>query len=185
MTTKLTPTTNLSKPSTPAPHQHKIPTMPPVMDRKSSKARADRAWRLRCAGRTWQDIADQLGFKSRQSAIVAVQRLLAKDPPEDATTQRLYTAGGLRIVKAALFEALAEAKAKRDPHAVVAVSRALSDVLDRHAKLMGLHIPVAQEVNLTVQQNTAAVLERAQAELLALEQTRPAIVDAEVVELPA
>lgn len=153
------------------------------MNRTDTAARSARAWKLRCAGRTYQEIADQLGYKSRRSAHLAIERYLRSDPDEDVATERRYTAGGLRIVKAALFESLAEAKSRRDPHAVVAVSRAITDVLDRHARLMGLHIPVAQELSVTVQQNTAAVLERAQAELLELEQRRQPIIEAEILDV--
>jgi hypothetical protein len=162
----------------------------PVLDRKSSKARAERAWRLRCAGRTWQEIADATGFKSRQAALLAVDRLLKRDPPEDVSTQRRYTAEGYRIVQAALFESLATAKDRKDVHATVAVSRALTDVMDRRAKLLGLHVPVVQEVNLTLQQSASAVLDRAEAELLAIAAGQPApvpvqaslpILDAEVI----
>lgn len=158
--------------------------MPPIGDHQSSRQRAERAWRLRCAGRTWQEIADTLEYKNRSSALNAVDRLLKKDPPEEIATQRKYTAEGYRIVQAALFESLATAQRRQDVHQVVTVSRAITDVMDRRAKLLGLHVPVAQEINLTVQQSAAAVLDRAQDELLALEQAGRGlpILDAEVVE---
>jgi hypothetical protein len=165
--------------------------MAPSGNRTATKARAERAWRLRCAGRTWQEIADATGFKSHQAAIVAVNRLLAKDPPEDVGTQRRYTAEGYRIVIAALFELLATAKDRHNVQEGVTASRALADVMDRRAKLLGLHVPVVQEVNLTLQQSASAVLDRAEAELLAIAAGQPApaavqaslpILDAEVVE---
>jgi hypothetical protein len=157
----------------------------PVMDRKSSRARAERAWRLRCAGRTWQEIADATGFKSRQAALLAVDRLLKKDPPEDVGTQRKYTAEGYRIVQAALFESLATAKDRKDVHAVVSVSRAITDVMDRRAKLLGLHVVVPQQLEVNVHQSAAAVLDRAQQELLAIAagQQQLPVLEAEVVEV--
>lgn len=161
--------------------------MAPHGNRQATKERAERAWRLHCAGRTWQEVADELGFKSRQSALVTVKRLLAKEPPEDVLMQRATTAGGYRIIKGKLFATLAVAK---DPHAVVAVSRALADVMDKHARLVGLHVVVPQEINLHVQQTVSAVIDRAEDDLLqAIESggapAVPEIIDAEIVEAQA
>lgn len=38
------------------------------MNRQDSYRRAERAYRLRCVGRTWQEIADAEGFKTRRGA---------------------------------------------------------------------------------------------------------------------
>jgi hypothetical protein len=161
--------------------------MAPQGTHQASRNRAERAWQLRCAGATWQSIADQLGFKSRSSATNAVNRLLAKDPPDSAVMERRQAAGGYRIVQQKLFATLATTK---DPHAVVAVSRAITDVTDRRAKLLGLHVMVPQEINLHVQQSASAVLDRAEQELLALTDGRaPAaaaplpVLDVEAVEV--
>jgi hypothetical protein len=178
-----TPTTTTPQPP-PAPHHHKIQPMAPSGNRQTTKARAERAWRLRCAGRTWPEIADAVGYKSKQSAMVAVNRLLAKDPPEDVGIQRKYTAEGYRIVQAALFESLAVAKDRKNVHEVVTVSRALTDVMERRAKLLGLHVPVAQQLDVNVHQTVSAVLERAQSDLVQAIESGQALlpIDAEVVD---
>lgn len=135
--------------------------------------------------RTWQEIADTLGFKSAGAASNAVDRLVKRMPPEDLAKQRTYTAEGLRLVQATLFEALAEAKRRKQPAEVVACSRAIADVLDKHAKLVGLQVVVPQDVNVHLHQTAAQVINDAEAQLLALAASRPAglpVIDAEVVE---
>jgi hypothetical protein len=39
-----------------------------VMNRQDSRTRAEQAFRLRAMGRSWQEIADALGYRGRQSA---------------------------------------------------------------------------------------------------------------------
>src|SRR5260370_874048 len=39
----------------------------PVMNRQDTRARAEEAWRLRATGRTWDEIAVELGFGSRSA----------------------------------------------------------------------------------------------------------------------
>lgn len=159
--------------------------MPPDRPRTDSRARAERAFRLRSAARTWGEIAEAEGFKSPSSAANAVTRYLRRQPPEDLASKRLFTAGGYQVVLAALFEALGHARTRKEPHAVVAVSRAIAEVQDKHARLMGLHVAVPQEVTVNVHQTAAAVIDRAQEELLAIAAARPSalpVIDAEIVE---
>jgi hypothetical protein len=154
----------------------------PTMTREDSHRRAERAYRLRCVGRTWQEIADAEGFRSRRAAQLAVQRYLAHELPERAEQARRSAADGLRIVRAVLFTSLVDAKQSGDHQAVVNTARALTDNIDRHAKLLGLHAP--QQVDITVRQSAAAILSRAEADLLALAAGQPsqlAVLDAEVV----
>lgn len=156
--------------------------MPPDRPRADSRARARRALQLRTMCRTWQEIADAEGFKSASAASNAVNRLVRRQPPEDLATMRVYTAEGLRLVQSTLFEALAEAKRRKDPHTVVAVARALADVMDRHARLIGMHVPVAQQLDVNVHQSIGAVLERAEQDMTRAIESAPEILDAEIVE---
>jgi hypothetical protein len=158
------------------------------MNREDSRRRAERAWRLRCVGRTWQEVADAEGFHSRRAAQLAVQRHLAREIPESPEQARCAASDGLRITRSILFASLAQAKKDGDTQAVVAVARAITDNIDRQAKLLGLHVPVAQQVDVRVHQSASAILDRAEAELLALvpPQPRPAVLpvlDAEAVEV--
>lgn len=146
------------------------------MNRKNSRARAERAWRLRCAGRTWQQIADAEGFKSRSAAARAVRDFLRNNPPDDAVTARLAKSEGLRMVQATLFEALIDAKRQRDNRAVVAIANAIGDNLDKQAKLMGLHMSAPTEVNVNVR-SAAEVISAARQQLMN-------VIDAEVVDEP-
>lgn len=162
--------------------------MPPIGPRNQAQNRARRALQLRTMCRTWQEIADAEGFKSPGAAHNAVDRLLKKQPPENLAAMRIYTTEGMRLIQSTLFEALSDAKRRHDTSAVVAVSRAIVEVMDKHARLVGMHIAVPQEVNVRVEQSAAAVVERAEAELLALAASSPSpgaglpVLDAEVVE---
>ena len=155
------------------------------MNRKNSRARAERAWRLRCAGRTWQQIADAENFKTRGAAYRAVHEFLKRNPPDDVITSRLATAEGLRMVQTTLFEALIDAKRARDNRAVVSIASAIQDNLDKQAKLMGLHISAPTQVNVTVQ-SAAEIISDARSRLLAaIDADDAGVIDGEVVGEPA
>lgn len=161
--------------------------MAPRESRQDSYARAERAHRLRIVGRTWSEIAKAEGYRSRQAAQLAVRRHLTRELPESAEDQRRTASEGLRITRSVLFAALADAKQSGDPQATVAVSRAITDTIEKQARLLGLHVPVAQQVDVRVEQTSAAILDRAEADLLALAQQRPQqlpapTIDAEVIE---
>jgi hypothetical protein len=67
---------------------------------------------------------------------------------------------------------------------VVAVSRGPRATTDQMAKIDGLHAPIRQEVNVTLRQSAAAILDRAERELLELVDKRERVgdvIDAEVV----
>lgn len=156
--------------------------MAPTMNRAASRARAEKCWKQRCMGRTWQEIADTQGFKNHSAARLAVERLLARDDAKHTPDlERHYTSGGLRLLKAELFATLTEARAAGKHEVAIQAARAIADVLDKHAKLWGLHVPVESVVNVHVAQSASAVLERAEAELLALAAAQPAVIDAEVI----
>lgn len=115
--------------------------------RRQTRARHEQAARLRACGRTWQEIADHLGYRSRKGAQIAVARLYAqmRDSPD---LSRRSLVEGLRIVNQVLYEQLAGAKARNDTAGVVACSRELRSCSEQMARLDGLH--AAAQVDVTV-----------------------------------
>ncbi|KUH86523.1 hypothetical protein AU187_05895 [Mycobacterium sp. IS-1556] len=162
------------------------------MSREDSRRRAERARWLRGTGKTWQQIADSEGFRSRRAAQLAVARLAESEPADNAATLRRTASDGLRITKSVLFAGMAEAKQAGDHQAVVAYARAIADGIDKDAKINGLHVPVAQQVDVKVTHDPRAVIDRLESELLALVAQREPqtaissgnIIDAEVEEIP-
>ena len=160
--------------------------MPPIGDRKSSNARAEKAWQLHIAGRTWREVAEVTGFNSPQSAQKAAMSWLKKNPPSSLEVARRANGDGIRQVRGVLMQAMAKAQARGEHRTVSELGRAVLDSFEKEAKLWGLFVVVPEEVNVNVT-TVAAVLERAEADLLALAAGhRPAIaagvIDAEVVE---
>ncbi|WP_134065112.1 hypothetical protein [Mycobacteroides salmoniphilum] len=149
----------------------------PTMSREDSRLRVQRAADLRASGKTWQQIADSEGFRSRRAAQLAVQRFRQREHPESLSDKRRTASEGLRILKSVLFADLADAKQQGDHQAVVASARAIADVIEKDAKLNGLHAAVAQEINVRVEQTPAAIISEARERLAA-------VLDAEVVDLP-
>ena len=157
-------------PRRPAPPTPTIANMAPIGPRADARARAEEALRLKCRGRTWQEIADELGFKSRSAALTAVKRQMLREPPEDVLAARTFTAGAYRQVTASLFTSLEKAERDGDHEAVVSISRAITYVQDKHAKLTGQQVVVAQEHHVDVQVTTTAdtVIDEARRNLLAI-----------------
>lgn len=161
------------------------------MSREDSRRRAERARWLRGTGKTWQQIADSEGFRSRRAAQQAVARLAESEPADNPITARRTASDGLRITKSIMFAGMAEARQQGDHQAVVAYARAIADSIDKDAKINGLHAPVKSEVGVNVTTDPRAVIDRLESELLALVaqrepqaviDSRP-IIDAEVQEL--
>jgi hypothetical protein len=164
--------------------------MPPTMNRQDSRHRAEEAFQLRSVGRTWAEISETLGYRSRGAAQLAVRRLMDRTPPESAEQARAQASEGLRITKSVLFATLADAKSRGDSQAVVASAKAIADMIEKDARLNGLHAPARTEVDVNVSANPAAIIDRLESELLALVATRPPqnaisanIIDADVEEL--
>lgn len=151
--------------------------MAPTGNRQDARARAERAHQLRARGRTWAEISDALGYKSRGAAQLAVQRLLERTVPEAPEALRRQEAEELRIRRAVLHERFHDARQRGDDDVLASLNRELDRVSTRWSKLHGLDAPERQEVNVNVTQTPAAIIAEARERLLA-------VVDAEVVELP-
>lgn len=168
--------------------------VPPDRPRADSRARAEAAFKLKCRGRTWQEIADELGFKSRNSALNAVRRMMLREAPESLETRRAYTVGAYRQSLASLFRTLEKAETANDVEAVVSIARAIGYIADKNARLTGQQIPVIQEVehNVHVEVKTTAtsVIDQAEKDLLAITAGKQdagmmPIIEAEFVEVSA
>ncbi|MGD1282061.1 hypothetical protein ACKUUI_02270 [Mycobacterium seoulense] len=163
--------------------------MPPTMNRQDSRARAEEAFRLRAVGRTWAEISATLGYRSRGAAQLAVRRLMDRTPPETAEQARAQASEGLRITKSVLFAELAAAKQRGDSQGLVAAAKAIADMIEKDARLNGLHAPQRTEVDVNVSSDPRAVIDRLETELLALVAQREPqtaiggnVIEAEVVE---
>ena len=143
------------------------------------------AAKLRAKGHTWQEVADECGFRSRQGALDAVAALYKRFTPESPETARRSLTAGLRMQMARLNERLSDAEGLDDTDAVIAISKELRVTADAIAKLNGLSIPVAQQVDVHVEHSATAILERAEREFLALSAERQRalpVLDVEVEE---
>jgi AraC-like DNA-binding protein len=158
------------------------------MDRKASTQRCRNGWELRCRGRTWQEIADQLGYKSKHNAYSAVTRWIKQNPPDDLTTLRRATGDTIRHLATRLADEAHHALEEGARTEAATLARAALDGLDRYAKLTGQHIPVEVNVNVTATQalsDTRArlleAIDAATAEPAAIAAQVP--LDAEIVEV--
>lgn len=149
----------------------------PSGNRAHTRARAEKAWRLRVRGRTWQEIADELEFKSRHSAQKAVRTFLEKNPPDDIDTMRRAVGQVMVEVISTVRDSLDEAHDAGKHRDVAELGKVLLDGLDKRAKLEGLYVAVPQVVDVQVTQTVVEMITDTRAKL-------QAAIDAEVVPLP-
>ncbi|MDV3215240.1 hypothetical protein [Mycobacterium avium] len=142
--------------------------MAPTGNRQDARARAEEAFRLRAVGRTWAEIANTLGYRGRQSAQDAVRRHLERTAPESPEAARRSASEGLRITKSVLFAELAAAKQRGDSQGLVATAKAIADMIEKDARLNGLHAPQRTEVDVNLSTDPTAIIDRLETELLAL-----------------
>ena len=142
--------------------------MPPEMSHRESRERAEQAFRLRSLGYTWRAVAEHLRYRSAGAAQSAVNRHLDRTPPESSEAARRSATERLQITSTILAERLFQARESGDDDRLVAVSRELRSTTSELAKLNGLNVPVAQQVDVTVHQDATAIIDRMETELLAL-----------------
>ena len=160
-----------------------------MVSRQDARARAEHAYRLRAIGRTWAEIAEVVGYRSRQAAQQAVERLHDQTPPETVDTARRSATESLRVVQSVLFERFADAKVRGDNDDMVMLAKELRNNVGEVAKLRGLYAPTRSEIEVSINQTATAILDRAEQDLLALAAQRPTdhlpspgtIIDAEVI----
>ena len=117
------------------------------MRRADSRVRAAEASDLRACLRTWQEIADVLGYASRGAAKLAVERYRARNRPESAAEARRTSVDRTEIVMRALIERFAAAKYRGDDQALVLLAREIRGADVELAKLQGLNAPARSEVS--------------------------------------
>lgn len=99
-------------------------------------------------GDSWQDIADALGFRSRQGALSAVNRHLAETTPDPSHIARRKWIDGKRRLRTRVSRQLAVAEAANDAQAVAQLSAAVDRIDDQLAKASGYY--AAQDVKVSV-----------------------------------
>ena len=162
--------------------------MAPVMPHRDSRARAEQAFRLRSLGYTWRAVADHLRYRSAGAAQSAVNRYLERMPPETVEGARKSATERLQISAQILAERIFEARESGDDDRLVPLMRELRNTTAEMAKLNGLNVPVAQQLDVTVHQSATAIIDRMEAELLALSARQPQtlragnVIEGEVIE---
>jgi len=159
------------------------------MSHQDSRRRAEEAFRLRSCGRTWAEISEELGYRSRDGARLAVARYVDRQPAQSANAVRRSATEGLRVVRAVLFERFADAKERSDNDDLVMLAREIRNNTAETAKLHGAYAPQRTEIDVTVHQSATAILDRAESDLLALAAERHThrfpssgnVIDAEVI----
>src|SRR6476469_7483059 len=132
------------------------------MSRRLSRQRAEQAARLRATGLTWQEVADRVGYRSRQGAFDAVAALYKRLPPESPETARRSLTEGLRIQLSRLHQRFADAESRNDTDAMVALARELRGTSETIARINGLSAPQRTEIVVTVRQTPAAIIDQAE-----------------------
>lgn len=138
----------------------------PVMSREDSRRRAERAHRLRALGRTWAEIADSEGFRSRQAAQKAVKLYLEAEPGESLEEVRRSAGETLRITRSVLMGRFADASRRGDDDTLVKLAREVHRNLSQWAQLTGANSPERHQVEAVVTTTTADVLNELEQKLL-------------------
>ncbi len=145
---------------------------------------------MAATGATWQEIATQLGYRSRQAAQQAVRRLGDRTPPESVEAVRRKHDNALRLLQRSGFTRYLTALQSGDDDTALRYAKELRSTVAERAKLGGAYAPQRAEVDVNVSANPAAIIDRLETELLALVSQRPPqtalggnIIDAEVEEI--
>ncbi|ABK68788.1 MULTISPECIES: hypothetical protein [Mycobacterium avium complex (MAC)] len=161
-----------------------------MTNRLEARHRAEQAARMSFTGATWQEIADALGYRSRQAAQLAVKRLDDATPAETVEQARARHDGALRLLQRQNFTRYAHAIEGGDDDTALGYSKELRGIVTERAKLAGVYAPARTEVDVSVTHDATAVIDRLESELLALVATRQpqnaisgTIIDADVEEI--
>lgn len=139
-----------------------------MTNRLDSRHRANQAARLAATGATWQEIADNLGYRSRQAAQQAVARLHDRTPPESTAQARAKHDQALQLIQRNDFTRYLLALKAGDDDTALRYSKELRSTIAERAKLAGAYAPQRTEVDVNVTTDAAAIVDRMEAELLAL-----------------
>lgn len=160
------------------------------MTHRASRARAAEAYTRHLDGDTWQEIADALGFRSRQGAQDAVNRHLAETTPDPSNIARRKWTDRKHRQRRRLCRQLSVAETLNDSQAVAQLSAAIDRVDDQLAKAENYYAP--QKLDVTVGRSPAELLAESKAQTLAALAERRGnvgalpvatnVIDAEVIE---
>ena len=145
------------------------------------------AWRA--TGATWQEIADQLGYRSRQAASQAVKRLGNRTPPETVEQARAKHDNALRLLQRSNFTRYLTALQAGDDNTALQYSKEIRSTVAERAKIVGAYAPQRAEVDVNMSTDPSAIIDRMESELLGLvaqRQPPPAlggdVIEGEVIE---
>jgi hypothetical protein len=140
-------------------------------------------------GATWQEVADQLGYRSRQAASQAVKRLGDRTLPETVEQARAKHDNALRLLQRTNFTRYLTAVQAGDDDTALRYNKEIRSTVAERAKLVGAYAPQRTEVNVNVSADPSAIIDRIESELLALaaqRQPEPAlggnVIEGEVIE---
>jgi hypothetical protein len=120
------------------------------MTLRDSRARAERAAVLRSIGRSWREVARELGYHSIGAAQRAVERHDLRNGTEPTETSRRSLITSARITHAILFDRFAAAIDREDDVTAALLNRELVRNRDQLARLQGAYAPERAEVSVTV-----------------------------------
>jgi AraC-like DNA-binding protein len=159
-----------------------------MTNRLDSRHRAEQAARMLGTGATWQEVADACGYRSRQAARQAVDRLTNRTPAESVEQARAKHDAALQLLQRNDFTRYLHAVQAGDDDTAIRYSKELRGIVSERAKLAGVYAPERQEVNVNVTTDAVAIIDRMEAELLALAARQPQsalggnVIEGEVIE---
>ncbi|TCN51816.1 hypothetical protein EV641_109207 [Rhodococcus sp. SMB37] len=133
-------------------------------DNLDAAERGRQALELRRDGKTWPQIAEELGYADRASAYNAAKRLLDRTEFESVEEYRAIEADRLDEAHRIQFGALEVLVSMGKFEAVPPAVSALAKISDRRSKLLGLDAPT--RVNVTGTEDFAATAVQLMAEIL-------------------
>ncbi|WP_155977038.1 hypothetical protein [Nocardia sp. 348MFTsu5.1] len=148
--------------------------------RAATAERVGRALEMRSGGATWSSVADQLGYRSANAAEASVRQYVGR-AAEGTDIGQLLMMEELKLQQRERYiMAAAEKVSERDVSGRDTVDKARDRIAKHRAFIHGLgKVNVGVDVNVSA--SPGAILDRAEADLLALAQHQPQIIDAEVV----
>lgn len=152
--------------------------MTTVLTLRESRARAEKACVLRAVGRSWREVANELGYQSVGAVQLAVKRHERRNGPEPVESSRQSLVTSARITHAILFDRFAAAIDREDDATAALLNRELVRNRDQLARLQGAYAPDRHDVDVTVRQSATEIIADAKQRLLAIDNT----IEGELVE---
>lgn len=118
---------------------NRLPRDPAIMEREA------RAVELKTAGKTYDEIAAEVGYTNRSAARKAVVRALERRPVESVDNMRKIEGSRLDTLTVALSKIIFDPEATYDEQ-IKAINAAVR-ISESRAKLFGLHAPLQVETS--------------------------------------